>query len=733
MPDPQSTASVSPELTRAFLFNIKGPMRDQEFVLDFVQKSSALKEQFVHIWDEILDNYFVSPHGANSFRIWPNDPISTVNPRIASDKRKRRATLKDPETHQIVETLASQAMGLLLGPREFIAAVPVGLDDPEKARFLSRILMGILEQPGWYSEHYQAFKDAFLLGTAVVEMGWESLSRMQQTPTPIVDENGKLLDTVNTPQEIIYRDAPTFRLIDLYDFFPDPTGHRIQKDMLGVAKRGRITAAMARQLRDGGTYHRTGAVNKALQLAAGGGAKDGSTHATESRSRFPAMHRQGPDDLQMMTFFEYWGQVPYQHPDGASNRVITLLNGEVVRSHINPYVDGNIPFKEIVVNPVAGRFYGLSPAEVNRYLQDSADNYLMVGNDAANAALSSPLLVGLGFGGDMDRLRRREILDVIECRNPDMVKPLPVDLNVLQLAAAERIGLKQNMRESSGAGNTQQAIPSSDRQTATEVSELVRFASQRVEMMVQLIERDDYPWIGRTLHSRLRQFMPPGGGNILFEGENMPFKLEDINHDADVRFVGSRFAMSQHQIMNQYAQTLSVLSTNPNVVMDFPGVVIKLLRDGLHIVEAEAIVAQAQQAVQARMQQQMEMQLALQQQKDAAKVQGGSAPAKTEHDRFRRFQRIATSGLKALMPERVKEAPPPTAAEQRAHKLQQWTREDECTDTFLPYIEARITQLEALEQDNLEKDKGSLQTYYKGRKDEARFYLDSFKAWRDKA
>jgi hypothetical protein len=102
-------------------------------------------------------------------------------------------------------------------------------------------------------------------------------------------------------------------------------------------------------------------------------------------------------------------------------------------------------------------------------------------------------------------------------------------------------------------------------------------------------------------------------------------------------------------------------------------------------------------------------------------------------DRFRRFQRIASSGLKALMPERVKEAPPPTAAEQRAHKLQQWTREDECTDTFLPYIEARITQLEALEQDNLEKDKGSLQTYYKGRKDEARFYLDSFKAWRDKA
>jgi hypothetical protein len=292
-----------------------------------------------------------------------------------------------------------------------------------------------------------------------------------------------------------------------------------------------------------------------------------------------------------LCFFEYWGKVPYRTSDGASNRVITVLNDQCVRSHINPFIDGAIPFKEIVVNPIAGRFYGLAPTEVLRYLQDSTDNMLMVLNDAANQAVEPSMVVGTAFGGDTEAVRKRE--RIIEARNVDAVKPLPVDLNALQFAGAELFRRKAGMREASGA-NAQQLLSSEggDR-TATAASELVRLTSQRVELMVQLMERDDYPWIGRTLHSRLRQFLPSGGGAALFRGETMQFNVEDIDFDADVRFVGSRHNLSAFQVLAQYREALNVLGTNPAIVMQFPELIVRYLRDGLKILDAERIVAEA--------------------------------------------------------------------------------------------------------------------------------------------
>ena len=585
--DVVGTETIDPRIANSFAFNLMGPERDREFVLDFVSRSTRVNERRIPFWDEAQDNYFVTPTGMRQRFMVPYSASEGLPLAYRSNaKRPRRSMLKDPETHQIIETLTAQALGLLLSSRDYIQVVPVGADDYEKARILSRILMSILEQPGWYRTHYQMIKNAFIYGTAIMELSWETRSRLQMTMVPEFDGRGEVVGYRTEPQDTVYRDAPLFREVDRYNFYPDPSGTRIHHDMVGVAKRFQLTRAVTKELAGAGTYHFAEGVRRALMVSSGG---DSKISEFGGQSRFPEEPKGLPEEFGSLTGFEYWGKVPYKTQDGASNRVITILEDQVVRSHINPYIDGMVPFKEIVVNPVAGRFDGLAPTEVLRFLQDSADSMLMALTDAANLAVRPSMVVGSAFGGDVDEVMRRD--EIIKARNADAVKPLPVDLNALQYAGMELFRRKSSMRETAGS-NAQQLLSSEggDR-TATAASELVRLTSQRVELMVMLMERDDYPWLGRALHSRLKQFLPSGGGQALFQGETMQFGLDDIDFEADVRFVGSRHNLSQFQIMSQYTQIANIMGTNPALAVTAPEILIRMFRDGLKVLDAERIVA----------------------------------------------------------------------------------------------------------------------------------------------
>jgi hypothetical protein len=336
-----------------------------------------------------------------------------------------------------------------------------------------------------------------------------------------------------------------------------------------------------------------------------------------------------PNKYAQLTGFEGWGDVPFREPDGYQNRVITILNGVRVRSHLNPFIDGAKPFKEFIMNPIPGRHYGLSPAEVIRFLQDAADNMLMVLNDAADLAIHSPLLMGMAFGGDPDRLKRRMPLDVIECTNVDAVKPIPVDTNVLTFATNYLMRQKMTMREAAGAPNPTQGIESQGEATATEISTISRFATQRIELMTQVIEKDDLPWMGKTIANRIRQFIPDEGSIATLAGEQFRVKLDQIDFEADCRFVGSRQAISKFQNTARYREALNVLGTNPEIVMLYPELVTRYFRDGLDMADAENVVKAAILSYQQKMMAEYAMQAG---QAGQLEGQGGpeSAASQTE-------------------------------------------------------------------------------------------------------
>lgn len=119
--------------------------------------------------------------------------------------------------------------------------------------------------------------------------------------------------------------------------------------------------------------------------------------------------------------------------------------------------------------------------------------------------------------------------------------------------------------------------------------------------MTTLIERDDYPHIGRTLHNRIRQFTDSDSELVgVYQGERFSVTLDDIDVDADVRFVGSRQAQSRFQKFAALKEAYQMLSTNPDATTLFPELVVRIFRDGLDIADADAIVAKAQMMIEAR-------------------------------------------------------------------------------------------------------------------------------------
>ena len=577
-------------------------------MLDFIDRSARQRDPFIKVWREVMDNYMVALPGGNSNRLFNPNGFRLFGDQVQGPGTRSSGSgsrLKDPETHQIIETMISQGLGLLLSPRDYLQAIPIGSDDPAKAEMLSKVLLGVLDSPNTWQTFYTILKDAFIFGTAIVQVGWANRSRLQVTKVPVIDPNTGLVAGFEfVERDINYMNGPDIKQVDIYDFYPDPSGTRIQHDMDFVVKRARVSVAQARQLAKDGVYDRA-----AVEIAATR-KRDREQRGRNEENRYdrvPDQEKNTPvlptaEDSGMLEIFEGWGVVPWLPADKARNRVITLIEDVHARSHINPYLDGNIPFKEVVVNPIQGRFYGLGPAEVIRFLQDSADAMLMNLTDAQDLAVNGPIILGKAFGGDPNQVKRRAPRDIILARDVKQVAPFPTDLNILQQGAQTLLQRKLNMREATGATNPVQAINSSDRTTAFEVSELVRVASQKVELMIQIIEKDDFPWIGRTIHSRLKQFLPDEGAIATLAGEQVPFTLDDIDVEADVRFVGSRLAKTPAQKFQQYNIVTQTLSQTPLLFLTAPGILVELF-EAAGLKDAERIVAEGAQAAQALLEQ----------------------------------------------------------------------------------------------------------------------------------
>lgn len=542
--------------------------RDElDFVMSFVAASKRYKDQFVPKWQEVLASFLVQPdYGTEADAQTPYDRRSGLRRKRAYGIRDT-IILKDPETHKVVMTYAAKIVKAIFGDnrREFVQARPVGWEDAQtKAPEVTKLLRYAFNVPGHYRTMVEAVVDMLLFGTAVIESPW----RYEEREVPIREVtsiDGIETDTETRSRVPVYDDV-CLRVIAPEDFFPDPSQYRIH-DMAGVAKKFKVNRMQAKAMAASGIYDKAATDRALLPNSSKAPGKDAQDEWRYDKPEFTSAH----SDFGEMIGYEYWGDVPWVDDQGVSRRVITVLNGEVVRSRPYPYSDYCLPFHTLIINPVNGRFYGVSPAEVIRYDQSFADALKMLVAMAVVRDVNRPIAIDSSAGDiDTGALKAWDVnTPILVSGGPNAVGTMKYDAN---FAAAFNVQglLTQSMQGSSGALGAIQGEEGPDRESATVGAQRYAAAMDRPELAGLVIENECLPPIGRAILKRYQQFLDTDGLKKRIGELPEGMWIGDIMADFDIEFVGSRQSMSRQEKLQAFDRVVAYANTVPAFQLMLP-------------------------------------------------------------------------------------------------------------------------------------------------------------------
>jgi hypothetical protein len=377
---------------------IKNADKAKDFVNGWIGAGEKLMEDKVEVWRETMANVLVLPY--------PEQAASTTNPYGKPREHDvRNMVLKDPESSQIAETFRDNMMGALFSDPEgkYIVAQPIGYEDTVKADTVTALLRYDLGIRGVYRTLSESMLDLAMFGTVVLESPWNTEEK-DIIVREVTEQAGVTFDQQYRDKAVTY-DDPEINQIDLLDWYPDVEEPRLEKGR-GAAKGFKITPSAARAMVEQGTYNKE-SVEKAIGKASRAWSNKQEQRKRELRHRTDAAsHASSFDEnFDFMKAYEYWGEVPWESTDGVSRRVVTMINGVIVRNDPWPLVDPDLPFHVLVINPIKGRHYGKAPAEIVRFTQDFADAMLMLIAEATVRQVHPPIAIDISKDVDPAAVR----------------------------------------------------------------------------------------------------------------------------------------------------------------------------------------------------------------------------------------------------------------------------------------------------------------------------------------
>lgn len=546
---------------------------EEEFFRSFLLASDQQRREYEDEDREALENVLVLPYSNKHYR----GLDSTLS---------GSCVLKDPESHIINQTLlATQLLGTL-GRNGFVDCQAVGAEDAYGAELASALLHNAFGRPNNFRSMAVTYQDMYIFGACVLMPSWLFQQGLKPTRSVQVDPFTGVEQSSVSMQPAVFRDDIQFVPIGVEDFFPDP-GHETIDQMLFAARRFVIPKYMAMQMVEEGRWKRE-QVEQALRsrtsksnVGPSTGTSNNSSKKIDSLS--DATWRESmdrptygsiPDIYEPVVGYEGWGETPYLHSDGQRRRRLTMLNGVLVESRPSPVaMSRHIPMFDFVVSPIRGRWRGVSPAKINRYMQSFADAMLMVAADGAAKRAQPPVIYDENAG-----IRPRQLKNwrgPIRARNINGVRELKWDADVGG-ALSVLSGLKSLMQMGSSATPGLQGQPfSTKRMSATEsqLSGVQQMA--RPEMQSELLEREMLPALGLGMFEMYQLFIESSEdlarrvGRSTIEPGRTP-RLSDIQGQYDIRFIGSRKMRSQEQQLLFMERAFQVFGSVPGAAPMFP-------------------------------------------------------------------------------------------------------------------------------------------------------------------
>ncbi len=534
-----------------------------KFVMSFVSASDKYRSQFVDKWQEVIANFVVD--GAQTIQ---GGEWSPYNRSKVFKSNRNKIFLRDPETHKLVMTYASKLVRAVLGDRdgEFIKAQPVGWEDAVKSRVVNKLLRYDFNLPGHFRTLVEAVVDMLLIGTSVIENYWKFEEKEILVRT--FESDGVVEAATISHQKVPVYDDPCIRNVDVMDFYPDPARYRME-EMSGCAKGFRMNAFEAQRLAENGYYSKT-QTDMALGRGQPGAGEGRETSFREGLDQ--PLDRKPVTEFKEMKGYEYWGEVPAECEvkddetgELITRGVVTVLNEHVVRARKWPLVNSRLPFYTFIINPVQGRFYGISPAETIRFDQSFTDAMKILMAEAVIRQVHPPI----AYDPDSD------INDLSKLRDwkadlPIAVRGGPAAIGTLKYGADTNAGwnmissLKADIQGGSGALGAIQGDPGPDRESATAASSRVQFAMDRPELAGMILERECLPPLAVGMLKLNQQFLEDTDDLAKRVGElPAPFWIGDILVDFDIQCIGSRNAVTKQEKLQSFDRLTAYSATSP--------------------------------------------------------------------------------------------------------------------------------------------------------------------------
>jgi len=555
-----------------------------ELIDDCVHQAHQVRKELEPQWHENWSNYRVESF--YSSRI-PNKQYPLATGGISKFDMSPINFLKTPESHQGVNTLRALLLSGLFGTRDYVQADPVGDEDVEAAKKVSRLVMYGLERPGNFRTNWEVLGDGLIFGLGSYSARWRKDLRFVPRRLPVPDptqpgqflrdpQNNSIMTVLKNQMAAVF-DDPVLETDDLWDTWFDPAANRADQ-VLWKCKRFKIRDEELDALKDDPNWDKEGIRQVLMQEPAAGSERaTGPDMIQHPKLLTENLTLEDIKEIKEYGYYGGWmleGTVPKECAkeigkiDERGSCIIRIIDGICVQAAQSPQRNGLIQGGTITILPTGRGVYGISPLTIVRYLQDVSDTQLILTVQALIESVYENYLIsgdqGPNFARDLETRRPREIFTLQG--DIEQIKPLPRDYTGVQIAANALTMMSQTMRNAMNARDPVQGIfKQTGDQTATETNLVTSGALQNTDQLAVLIERDELPVQGRLINDLYYVNLDDEGKVFRRIGESDTTSVSyfDIDAVTDITFIGARKALSRQAKASEFRDFAVLMASNP--------------------------------------------------------------------------------------------------------------------------------------------------------------------------
>lgn len=456
-----------------------------------------------------------------------------------------------------------------------------GPEDAAIARKQEALNAAQFKDDNGFLKQVDAIVAGSLYGVCVMQVGWKRdeqeriMEQIDRMPL-----SGKVVRHIRKGKVVMF-DGPESIMVDLLDFFPQPTVARL-RDMKWVVRRYFLDLDDCRYLASIGTFDKAALSRLERDGALGGG----QGALVTSIQRFQV--RTGMDDetarfmdkySRPIEILEFWGKVPSElSPDGVLSRVVTVANRRyMMRNRPNPYNHGQIPFLAYSPTPDLHYFYAPGKAEIVEKLQIVGNRYLNQSLDAADLMIDPMWFYDRGAGLVTRNLYSRPGRFVGLNGNPsNAIMPMQPYMQGLSVADQKISQIREFLQMGTGiVDDAVQGIGGDSRQTAREFIGRREAAGTRLMLESRIYEETMLEPMANMFAALSKQFLEPpvevlilGDGSQIDPVTNMPIPASretlsayDLFPSYTARALGATMGLSKQMQQQNLLSLLQALGT----------------------------------------------------------------------------------------------------------------------------------------------------------------------------